>query len=115
VSAKTLMGRLEQQSGQLAVVQAELDETKRALDNQREEAALLREAFEAERAARKRVEGQLAREQEARREADRGADHAHATTNALEGQLAFLRAQLKAQERKPGRRHRLAVPWLHPR
>jgi chromosome segregation ATPase len=104
VSARTLMGRLERQSGQLAIVKEKLEETSRELDEQREEVRLLRRAFEDERAARERLQAQLTRERAARANADRSADEAHVTASAMEGQVQLLRAQLNALEQETSRR-----------
>lgn len=109
VSAKTLMGRLERQSGELAIVEAKLRETERALDQEREEARLLRRAFEDERAARERLQAQLKRERGAHEEADRVVDEARATVSALEGQLQLLRAKVKALEHETRHRGRFRL------
>jgi chromosome segregation ATPase len=109
VSAKTLMGRLERQSGELAIVEAKLRETERALDQEREEARLLRQAFEDERAARERLQAQLKRERRSREEADRGVEEARATVSALEGQLQLLRAKVKALEHETRHRGRFRL------
>jgi chromosome segregation ATPase len=104
VSARTLMGRLERQSGQLAVIQAKLDDTVEELERQRDEARLLRQAFEDERSARERLQTQVTHERTVRQEAERSAEEAHVTVAALESQLQLLRAQLASSEDKNGRR-----------
>jgi len=109
VSAKTLMGRLERQSGQLAIVEAKLRETERALDQEREEARLLRRAFEDERAARERLQAQLKRERSARADADRSVDEARTTVSALESQLQLLRAKVKALDHELRHRGRFRL------
>jgi hypothetical protein len=109
VSARTLMGRLERQSGKLAIVEAKLRETERSLDQEREEGRLLRKAFEDERAARERLQAQLKRERGAHADADRSAEEARATASALEGQLQLLRAKVKALEHEVRHRGRFRL------
>jgi chromosome segregation ATPase len=105
VSAKTLMGRLERQSGELAILETKLRETERALEHEREEARLLRRAFEDERASSERLQAQLKREHAARADADREVEEVRATATALDGKLQLLGAQLKAlQHEKRSRR-----------
>jgi chromosome segregation ATPase len=111
LSARTLMGRLERQSGQVAILKSKLEETTRELEQQREEGRLLRSAFEDERAGRERLQAQAERDRAARVDAERSAEEAHVTASALEGKLQLLRAQVKALEHETGRRRRFGVPW----
>lgn len=101
ISAKTLLERLEKQSGQLAAVRAKRTEIRRTLRQQTEQLRQVHEALDEERAACARLEGQLDAEKSALSEAVRNAEEARMTASALEGQLHLLRAQL---ETRPPRR-----------
>jgi chromosome segregation ATPase len=104
VSAKTLLARLEKQAAQLAVVRAKRDETRRALRQERAQLTKLQHQLDAELSARQQIEAQLTRERAEREEAERAAEEAHITANALGGQLQLLRAQLETLEKQAHRR-----------
>jgi chromosome segregation ATPase len=104
VSAKTLLARLEKQAAQLAVVRAKRDETRRALRSERAQLTKLQQELDAELSARQQIEAQLTRERAEREEAERAAEEAHITANALGGQLQLLRAQLETLEKQTHRR-----------
>jgi chromosome segregation ATPase len=104
VPAKTLLARLEKQAAQLAVVRAKRDETRRALRQERAQLTRLQQELDAERSAREQIEAQLSRERVEREEAERAAEEAHITANALGGQLQLLRAQLETLEHHAHRR-----------
>jgi septal ring factor EnvC (AmiA/AmiB activator) len=104
VPAKTLLARLEKQAAQLAVVRSKRDETRRALRQERGATGRLQQELDAERSAREQIEAQLVRERAEREEAERAAEEAHITANALGGQLQLLRAQLETLEKQAHRR-----------
>jgi hypothetical protein len=104
VSARTLLSRLEQQSGQLAVLRQKLEETESGLLKEREASRGARGALEEERRTRARLEASLRRERAARQQAEGAADEARATASALEAQHHLLRAQLKALQHETRRR-----------
>jgi len=103
LTPKALLTRLEQQSGQLALLRAKLDEARKALESEREGSEAEREALVEERRIRGQLEQALKREQAARKQAEETLDESRATATALEAQHHLLRAQLKALEGK-GRR-----------
>jgi hypothetical protein len=107
VSPQTLLARLEQQSEQLGVLRAQLDETRKTLVREREAAQAASVALQEERRNRERLEANLKRERSARQQAEESVDESRATASALEAQHHLLRAQLKAQEHKSGRRRLL--------
>ena len=100
LSAKALLTRLEQQSGQVGMLRSKLDEARQALEKERESVKVDREALVEERRNRERLEGLLKREQSARKQAEETLDDSRATATALEAQHHLLRAQLKAYEHK---------------
>ena len=103
LSPRTLLTRLEQQSGQLGILRSKLDETRKLAAREREAAQSAQEALEDERRNRVAVEGNLKRERLARQQAEEALEDSRATASALEAQHHLLRAQLKAQEHKSGR------------
>ena len=103
LSPRTLLTRLEQQSGQLGILRSKLDETRKLAAREREAAQSAQEALEEERRNRVAVEGNLKRERLARQQAEEALEDSRATASALEAQHHLLRAQLKAQEHKSGR------------
>jgi hypothetical protein len=103
LSAKALLTRLEQQSGQLGILRSKLDDARQALEQEREAFKADRAALVEERRNRERLEAMLKREQSARKQAEETLDDSRATATALEAQHHLLRAQLKAQEHQ-GRR-----------
>lgn len=104
VSAQSLLRRLEQQSGQLAILRSKLDETRKALAQEREAARSSREGLEEERRTRERAEANLKRERSVRQQAEGTAEEARALASALEAQHHLLGAKLKALEHGTGRR-----------
>jgi chromosome segregation ATPase len=104
LSPRALLTRLEQQSGQLGILRSKLDETRKALEREREAAQAANAALEEERRNRERVEGNLTRERSARQQAEDSVEESRATASALEAQHHLLRAQLKALEHKSARR-----------
>jgi chromosome segregation ATPase len=104
LSPRTLLTRLEQQSGQLGILRSKLDETRKLAAREREAAQAAQEALEEERRNRVTLEGNLKRERAARQQAEDALEDSRATASALEAQHHLLRAQLKAQEHKSGRR-----------
>ena len=100
LSPRTLLTRLEQQSGQLGILRSKLDETRKLATREREAAQAAREALEAERRNRAALEGTLKRERSARQQAEEALEDSRATASALEAQHHLLRAQLKAHEHK---------------
>jgi chromosome segregation ATPase len=104
LSPRTLLTRLEQQSGQLGILRSKLDETRKTAAREHEAAQAAQQALEEERRNRERVEANLKRERAARQQAEETLEESRATASALEAQHHLLRAQLKALEPK-GRRH----------
>ncbi|MEA2361933.1 MAG: hypothetical protein QOD71_1078 [Thermoleophilaceae bacterium] len=104
VSSRTLLTRLEQQSGQVGILRSKLDETRKALVREREAAQAAAAALEEERRNRERIEGNLKRERAARQQAEESVDESRATASALEAQHHLLSAQLKALQHKTERR-----------
>jgi chromosome segregation ATPase len=104
LSPRTLLTRLEQQSGQLGILRSKLDETRKLAAREREAAHTAQEALEEERRNRVALEGTLKRERSARQQAEEALEDSRATASALEAQHHLLRAQLKAHEHKSGRR-----------
>jgi hypothetical protein len=104
LSPRTLLTRLEQQSGQLGILRSKLDETRKVAAREREAAMAAAAALEEERRNRERVEATLKRERSARLQAEETLQESRATASALEAQHHLLRAQLKAMEHKSGRR-----------
>jgi chromosome segregation ATPase len=104
LSPRTLLTRLEQQSGQLGILRSKLDETRKLAAREREAAQAAQEALEEERRNRAALEGTLKRERSARQQAEEALEDSRATASALEAQHHLLRAQLKAHEHKSGRR-----------
>lgn len=100
LSPRTLLTRLEQQSGQLAILRSKLDETRRAAVREREAAQTAQQALEEERRSREQLEGVVKRERSARLQAEDALEDSRATASALEAQHHLLRAQLKAVEHK---------------
>ena len=100
LSPRTLLTRLEQQSGQLGILRSKLDETRKLATREREAAQAAREALEEERRNRAALEGTLKRERSARQQAEEALEDSRATASALEAQHHLLRAQLKAHEHK---------------
>jgi chromosome segregation ATPase len=109
LSPKALLTRLEQQSGQLGILRSKLDETRKALARERENARAEREALEEERRMRERLEANLKRERLARQAAEESVDESRATASALEAQHHLLRAQLKALEHEVSGRRRFPL------
>ncbi len=107
LSPRTLLTRLEQQSGQLGILRSKLDETRQALAHEREAAQAAQAALEEERRNRERIEGNLKRERSAREQAEDSVSDSRATASALEAQHHLLRAQVKALEHKSRRRFSL--------
>jgi chromosome segregation ATPase len=105
LSPRTLLTRLEQQSGQLGILRSKLDEMRKVAAREREAAEAAQAALVEERANRERVEAALKRERSARQQAEETLEESRATASALEAQHHLLRAQLKALEHK--RRGRL--------
>jgi hypothetical protein len=70
LSPRTLLTRLEQQSGQLGILRSKLDETRKLATREREAAQAAREALEEERRNRAALEGTLKRERSARQQAE---------------------------------------------
>lgn len=104
LSPRTLLTRLEQQSGQLGILRSKLDETRKLAAREREAAQAAQQALEEERRNRVALEGTLKRERSARQQAEEALEDSRATASALEAQHHLLRAQLKAHEHKSGRR-----------
>jgi hypothetical protein len=104
LSPRTLLTRLEQQSGQLGILRSKLDETRKLAAREREAAQAAQKALEEERRNRVALEGNLKRERSARQQAEEALEDSRATASALEAQHHLLRAQLKALEHKSGRR-----------
>ena len=104
LSPRTLLTRLEQQSGQLGILRSKLDETRKLAAREREAAQAAQQALEEERRNRTSLEGTLKRERSARQQAEEALEDSRATASALEAQHHLLRAQLKAHEHKSGRR-----------
>jgi chromosome segregation ATPase len=104
LSPRTLLTRLEQQSGQLGILRSKLDETRKLAAREREAAQAAQKALEEERRNRTSLEGTLKRERSARQQAEEALEDSRATASALEAQHHLLRAQLKAHEHKSGRR-----------
>jgi chromosome segregation ATPase len=100
LSPRTLLTRLEQQSGQLGILRSKLDETRKQAAREREAAQSAAQALEEERRARQQVEATLKRERSARQQAEETLEESRATASALEAQHHLLRAQLKALEHK---------------
>lgn len=105
LSPRTLLTRLEQQSGQLGILRSKLDETRKLAARERQAAQVAGHALAEERRAREQVEATLKRERSARQQAEETLEESRATASALEAQHHLLRAQLKALEHK--RRGRL--------
>ena len=104
LSPRTLLTRLEQQSGQLGILRSKLDETRKAATREHEAAIAAQAALEEEKRNRERLEANLKRERAARQQAEEALEDSRATASALEAQHHLLRAQLKAHEHKSGRR-----------
>ena len=100
LSPRTLLTRLEQQSGQLGILRSKLDETRKLAAREREAAQAAKQALEEERRNRVALEGTLKRERSARQQAEEALEDSRATASALEAQHHLLRAQLKAHEHK---------------
>ena len=100
LSPRTLLTRLEQQSGQLGILRSKLDETRKEAAREREAAQAAQAALEEERAGRGQLEATLKRERVARKQAEETLEESRATASALEAQHHLLRAQLKALEHK---------------
>ena len=100
LSPRTLLTRLEQQSGQLGILRSKLDETRKQAAREREAAQAAARALEEERRAREQVEATLKRERSARQQAEETLEESRTTASALEAQHHLLRAQLKALEHK---------------
>ena len=100
LSPRTLLTRLEQQSGQLGILRSKLDETRKQAAREREAAQAAQAALETERAGRGQLEATLQRERAARKQAEETLEESRATASALEAQHHLLRAQLKALEHK---------------
>jgi hypothetical protein len=100
LSPRTLLTRLEQQSGQLGILRSKLDETRKQASREREAAQTAARELAEERRAREQVEAALKRERSARQQAEETLEESRATASALEAQHHLLRAQLKAQEHK---------------
>jgi hypothetical protein len=100
LSPRTLLTRLEQQSGQLGILRSKLDETRKLAAREREAAQAAQAALEEERRNRSALEGTLKRERSARQQAEEALEDSRATASALEAQHHLLRAQLKAHEHK---------------
>jgi chromosome segregation ATPase len=100
LSPRTLLTRLEQQSGQLGILRSKLDETRKLAAREREAAQAAQAALEEERRNRAALEGTLKRERSARQQAEEALEDSRATASALEAQHHLLRAQLKAHEHK---------------
>lgn len=107
ISPRTLLTRLEQQSGQLGILRSKLDETRQAAARERDAAQAAQSALEEERRNRERLEANLNRERSARQQAEETLEESRATASALEAQHHLLRAQLKSREHKSGRRFAL--------
>jgi chromosome segregation ATPase len=106
LSPRTLLTRLEQQSGQLGILRSKLDETRKLAAREREAAQSAQQALDEERRNRQQLEASLKRERSARQQAEETLDESRATASALEAQHHLLRAQLKALEHH-GRGRRL--------
>jgi vacuolar-type H+-ATPase subunit I/STV1 len=106
LSPRTLLTRLEQQSGQLGILRSKLDETRQSLAREQESAQAAIAALEEERGNRERLETNLKRERSARQQAEETLDESRATASALEAQHHLLRAQMKAMENNSRRRFR---------
>jgi chromosome segregation ATPase len=104
LSPRTLLTRLEQQSGQLGILRSKLDETRKTAAREHEAAQAAQQALEEERRNRERLEANLKRERAARQQAEETLEESRATASALEAQHHLLRAQLKALEPKGRRR-----------
>jgi chromosome segregation ATPase len=104
LSPRTLLTRLEQQSGQLGILRSKLDETRKTAAREHEAAQAAQQALEEERRNRERLEGNLKRERAARQQAEETLEESRATASALEAQHHLLRAQLKALEPRGRRR-----------
>jgi hypothetical protein len=100
LSPRTLLTRLEQQSGQLGILRSKLDETRKQAAREHEAAQAAQAALEAERAGRGQLEATLQRERTARKQAEETLEESRATASALEAQHHLLRAQVKAFEHK---------------
>jgi hypothetical protein len=100
LSPRTLLTRLEQQSGQLGILRSKLDETRKLASREREAAQAAQTALDEERRNRTALEGTLKRERSARQQAEEALEDSRATASALEAQHHLLRAQLKAHEHK---------------
>jgi len=100
LSTAALLERLEQQAGQVALLQSKLDEASQALESERAGYQADRDALSEERANRERLEGVVKREQAARKQAEETLEESRATATALEAQHHLLRAQLKALDQK---------------
>ena len=104
LSPRTLLTRLEQQSGQLGILRSKLDETRKTAAREHEAAQAAQQALEEERRNRERIEANLKRERSARQQAEETLEESRATASALEAQHHLLRAQLKALEHHGRRR-----------
>jgi chromosome segregation ATPase len=104
LSPRTLLTRLEQQSGQLGILRSKLDESRKTAVREHEAAQAAQQALEEERRNHERLEANLKRERAARQQAEETLEESRATASALEAQHHLLRAQLKALEPKGRRR-----------
>jgi chromosome segregation ATPase len=100
LSPRTLLTRLEQQSGQLGILRSKLDETRKLASRERQAAEAAGHALAEERRAREQAEAALKRERAARQQAEETLEESRTTASALEAQHHLLRAQLKALEHK---------------
>jgi chromosome segregation ATPase len=100
LSPRTLLTRLEQQSGQLGILRSKLDELRKQAAREREAAEAAQATLEEERATRMQLEAILKRERVARHQAEETLEESRTTASALEAQHHLLRAQLKALEHK---------------
>jgi chromosome segregation ATPase len=98
LSPRTLLTRLEQQSGQLGILRSKLDETRQEAARERAAAQAAQSALEQARRDLERLEANLKRERSARQQAEETLEDSRATASALEAQHHLLRAQLKALE-----------------
>jgi chromosome segregation ATPase len=82
LSPRTLLTRLEQQSGQLGILRSKLDETRKTAAREHEAAQAAQQALEEERRNRERLEGNLKRERAARQQAEETLEESRATASA---------------------------------
>jgi hypothetical protein len=98
LSPQALLERLEHQSEELGGLRSQLDDARKALEDERRSTQSDRTALADERRQRERLESSLKREQAARKQAEEALEDSRATATALEAQHHLLRAQLKALE-----------------